>query len=233
MNSLTEQLQATYNPKMAIVVYHKQLGEEYYLESHEIENGRMGAGKPLDERTIRDLVKYFADDYATREEIRGAIPKQLLYCEWNPTRKVMVWYNEPQERMMHFTGDLHIGSGTAMQPGLIYVKINNSLKVYATKAKGRPSEKEKLYIPPYHNCSSDGSVCLGSARVAKPKPTYEGYIAYHEQMFWGSEFSHLAARNSNMKDNINLYWKRAIKSKTAFDTSLLVPTKLTLDKLIK
>lgn len=223
MNSITEQLEAEYSPVMAVIVY-EHGRSNYYLESHEIVNGQMMAGKPFSEDTLSDVIEFFSNKQSLTERLKGEIPETLLYCEWNNIDKTLVWYNKPTKRVMHFTSNLHIPSGEAYQPGLIYHVHNNEMSVYAIKSKSKPNPKDKLYTPPYHNCNINGLVCTGNARVKMPaKLTYQNMMTYYETIFWASEFSHLVDSNSNMKGNVNSYWKNAIKTGCDFNNDVLKP----------
>jgi PRTRC genetic system protein B len=236
MNDLTKQLLGTYDPVQALIIYKNGDAERYYIESHQIEHGQMLAGTPLDGKTLEAMVEYYSEQQKATDTIKGIIPHNLLYCEWNAVKKIMIWYNEPQRRNMVFVQNLEIPLGVAWQPGIVYVVNNGSLAVLAYKSEGRPQDNEKLYRPPYHNCNSIGTVCLGSAKTAYPKElTYSAMMAYYETLFWASEFSHLAGVESLVKGNLNLYWKSAIKGKSKFDTSILMSLKpkLTVKQLLE
>lgn len=232
MNELTRHLTGKFKPTQAVIVYNWQ--HEYYLESRVITDGRMMAGKPLTSDCIAEIVEFLSEEHQKETNISGVIPPNVLYCDWSPKKQLLVWYNPPMERPMYFTDKLTLADGTAYQPGIVYVAKDGNLHVFAVKPKGRPSGKDLLYSPPYPNCSRNGSVCLGNAQVKYPSAiTYESIMKYFETLFWASKFSHLEGENSNIKGNLNLYWKRAIKQRHAFDTSILLPVEkgLNLQKL--
>lgn len=235
MNKLTETVGGKYVPKVGLMVY--EWGSQYYMEAHEVgADGRMEAGVPVTEELVGDMVAFFATKEATGAKIKGVMPECVLGCEWGVERKLLVWYDVPMKRMMHFTKDLGIDSGMAWQPGLVYVWMDGGLEIYAVVCDGRPRMDAVLYRAPYHNVNGNGDVCLGSARVAKPdKWTYEGVMRYVEHLFWGSAFSHLAANNSPVRGNLNLYWAEQITVvDRGFDNGILLPVngKLTLGKLL-
>lgn len=231
MNELTEKLTGKYEPKQAIVVYEWQ--KNYYLESHVIDKGKMLSGKPLTEDTLNDLVEFFQERKKQNSNLKGIVPSNMIYCDWSAEKKVLVWYRTAEKRMMHFTENLHIPIGEAWQPDLLYVVKESELYVFAMKAYLK-DHKSRLCAPPYHNCSRNGSVCLGSAKVKRKQlSTYQEVIDHYELLFWGSEFSHLAAETTNTKCNLNTYWKQAIKTKKEFDLDILTPIKnLTIKKLL-
>lgn len=237
MANITGHLGDKLIPVRALFVYktNSSYNTEYYLENRIIADGKIGAGTPMQEEHIIDVVEFFQKNIRTQADISGLIPANMLGCDYGPGNKILIWYREPEKRAMHFTDALHIPSGIAQQPGLIYIANGSHLSVLAYKGKGRPTAKTALFSPPYHNCQKEGSVCLGSAKVKKPSPlTYLNVMAYFETMFWATEFSHLAGGASPVKGNVNTYWKQAIKSKKVFDESIMLPVRgLTLEKLIK
>ena len=210
---MTRMLKGRYEAKLALVVYEWKDEREYYLEAHEIKDGVMGAGMPLREETLEDLSKFLDKKVRDGAGIGGVVPAELLYCSWNEKQRVLVWYNAPRKRQMYFTKDLCIPDGEAWQPGLVYMYSNGQLCIYATVCNGRPDAETVLYRAPYHNCSGEGLVCLGSARVVKDKKlaTFEEWMEYCETLFWNSEFSHLAGVDSPIEGNLNSYWVEAIK----------------------
>lgn len=217
MNELTEILLKTYKPRLAIVVYTPESDKwhEAYLESHEINaDGQLLEGKALKEETIEELVDVFFDERQNRAQIKGLIPNNLLKFEVLPGGHFeMIWYRTEEKRHIYFAESLHLKSGIAWVPSMVYHVRKDSLSVYAFDSNERPDEKTQLFHAPFHNVGDTGSVCLGSAKVKKPSlKTYESVIKYWEDMFWLSEFTHLAHAENPTKTNLNLIWKKLIGS---------------------
>ncbi len=225
-------------PKMCLFIY-KSNKDKYYIECHNVADGKLEAGYPLREDTLSDMVEYFSDK-KKETYLKGSIPKNLLFADWSAKSRILVWYQEPEERMMYFSKDLNIKNGRAWQPRLIFVLDNSKLSVHACMSfdyltwEDPLSYDEPLCRAPYHNVDSYGNVCLGSAKIKKPiKQTYAGVIEHYSNLFWNSEFSHITGNESPINGNLNTYWKEAIKDKRIFDYSVLIPSKkLTLKKLI-
>ena len=229
-NKLTNRITGEFTPELAIVVY--RYDADFYLESHKITDGQMEPGVPLQEEAIAEMVDVFNTKIKRSNEINGIIPDRLLYCNWE--KKQLVWYLPASEQLMRFTKELSIPNGKAFQPSLIFVLEHDDLTVKVYQGSKRPTEDTKLFRAPYHNVSSDGSVCLGSAKSKKKlNNTYQSVIEHYEDLFWNSEFSHLAGSESPIKGNLNTYWKRAIKKKTAFDYAVLMDSEETFGSLIK
>lgn len=223
--NLTEKINAVFKPKVALVVYENK--GDYYIESHpmQLQHGRhvLGAGVPMTEEHIQDMVEFFKGKEGRESMIKGEVPDSVLYSDWGVERKTLVWYNPPVKRKMMFTKELAIPNGYAWQPGLVFAVDNNGLSVFAVKCNGRPASETVLFRAPYHNVSDDGAVCLGSARITKPRVmNYTNILMHYSLLFWASEFSHLAGNDTPIKGNLNTYWKQAIKSGKPFDNSVLI-----------
>jgi PRTRC genetic system protein B len=222
MNDLTTKLTGEFIPTKAVIVY--EWDGEYYLEQHKISKGQMLAGKPLTEEMLHDLAEALDKKKRKDSTIIGIVPSNLLYCHWAAEKKVLVWYEIPVKRQMLFTKDLGIKNGEAWQPGLIFVMTGKELLVFAYVGDQRPCETTQLYRAPYHNVSSEGEVCLGSASISGHfDNTYSSWIMRYQLLFWGSEFSHLAGNDSPIQGNLNAYWMKAIRTGAAFDNSVLIP----------
>lgn len=237
MNERTEALTKKYKPVLVISVYKGEDGysnnRSYYLESHNInERGQLLEGKPLKQETLSEIVDVFFDERQNQVKITGLIPDNLLLFEIARGGKYeMVWYRPAEKRHIFFSDKLHIPSGIAWVPAMLYRVDGNSLDVYALSTDDRPIPATKLLHAPFHNVATDGSVCLGSAAVKKPdKKTYETMMKYWEDLFWLSEFSHLAAAVNPTKSNLSLLWKQLIgkeKKWNEFKPAELKPTKMT------
>lgn len=229
MNELTESLTKEYKPKLAIVAYTAIIDDRSerdnwsnaYLESHAIDaTGKLLEGKPLKQETLDSLVDVLFDERQNRLSITGLIPENLLKYEVLPGGNVeMIWYHSEQKRNLFFSEKLHIPSGEAWVPALIYHATRKELNIYAFTDAERPKENTQLYHAPFHNISESGNVCLGSARVKKEKRnTYQSLMKYWEDMFWLSEFTHLAGQEGITKTNVNTLWKKLIETETKWSS---------------
>lgn len=211
MTEIIDNLIGEFKPVLNIVVY-QHSHYNFYLESHEInKEGAILEGKPLQQDTIKSIVDFFYE--AKREKgFSGLIPKNVL--KFDTTEGLnMIWYNPAEVRFLSFSEALKIPNGLAWVPAMVYRVSGNSLDVWAINTNNRPTEKTKLFRAPFHNVSDDGSVCLGNAKMQKPKEkTYENEIKYWENLFWLSEFSHLHGSDNPTKTNLNMIWKKLIKA---------------------
>jgi len=227
MNKLTTELTSELHPQMAIIVYANE-NDIYYLERRNISKGKMGEGIPLSEKCMSDIVKTMQVSDTTN--IHGQIPENMLFSDSRPGYEKYVWYRKPEKRMHYFTKSLDIDNGEIVIPGLVYAVKGNTLSVFAYK--GKLNSKSKLYRGPFFNIYDNCSICLGNAKVSKPKSlTFDLVIKYWEDKFWLSEFSSTLGNNP-VKSNLSSTLKSCIKNKQAFPLSELKSTKLTLQSIL-
>lgn len=228
MNELTDKLLKTFKPRLAIIAYTSAMNEwqDCYLESHEMnEKGQVLEGKPLKQETLQAMVDVFFDERKNRVEIGGMIPENLLHFKVMPGGHYeMIWYRPAEKRQIYFAPALCIPSGKAWVPPLIYHVEDKRLSVFAFKNESRPDENEKLFKAPFHNTWHQGDVCLGNAKVKKPaKNTYANLIKFWEDMFWLSEFTHLADASNPTVSNLNTLWKKLAGKNIKWDMKELKP----------
>ncbi|MGF7082962.1 hypothetical protein [Mucilaginibacter sp. UYCu711] len=236
--NLIEEINHCYTPVGAMVVYKKEAASysnnEFYIEHHKIDgDGNMLSGAPLTEDAVKELGDYFFQQKTENEKITGIVPESLLHFKMRTnTLPDMVWYRPAQMMEMFFVDTLNIPNGSANVPALIFKVENGSLSVFAIKEDSRPNELTPLFLPPFHNCSKTGSVCLGSARVKHPTiKAWATLINLWEELFWKSKFSHLGDETTST--NINLFWKsQVLHPNNPFDLDILIDSKLTLKHIL-
>lgn len=241
MNQRTEELLANFSPKVAVVVYEDWGQNKFYLESHSFDSeGRIMEGKPLLQDTIQSMLDVFFDERQDSSRITGYIPYNVLSYDNLPGGKYnLVWYRPAETRVIHFSDQLKIPSGEVWLPPLLYKVMGSKLYIFALKSDTRPTVETRLFKAPFHNIYSDGSVCLGNAKVKKPdQKSFENVIQYWEDMFWLSEFSHLLSDENPTKSNINTLWKAIVESQlnlkwSALKNELIEIKKLTLKTILR
>lgn len=223
MNDITKNLYEDLEPSMAIIVYKSEINmsDIFYLERRDIDkNGSLGAGIPLTDDCLADIVKELST--TEKDILHGSVPSYLLYADSRTGRNRYVWYRKEEKRMLYFNEQLGIPNGMMQVPGLVYSVSQNVLSVYAYK--GRLSKKSKLFQAPFFNVTSS-HVCLGSAKVEEPEEwTYENVIDYWERMFWQSEFVHILGSNP-VKGNLSIITKHCIETGNPFPKEELLPIK--------
>lgn len=229
MGNLSEILTESFKPVQSIVVY--QNNNEYYLESHPIENGKMGAGAPLTEDIIIEIAESFSSKSKSIIYHKGLLPANVLQFDNRIGFNNIAWYRLPEKRQMFFVKDLHIPSGVISVPGLIYQLKENEISVHSFKGNKAPKANTKLFRAPFFNVYQDNSVCMGNAKVRKPSQlTLENIIKYWEDKFWLSEFSHV--NNNPIKGNLSTLCKNLIASGDPFPESELLPINKTVEEVL-
>ena len=229
-NELTRTLKTLLIPKAALIAYASENERNFFLEVRDIDDrGNMTEGRPVTLEFMNELVKGYSERHSSTPY--GKIPSNLMYCDSRKGSERYVWYNPPGKRMMFFIPGLEIENAEYNLPGIIYETNGNSLNVYACKGKVLTDETE-LYTAPFFNVTG-ASVCLGSAKIEKPKNlTYENLLEYWEKKFWLTEFSHLGGGGNPTKSNLVLVTKAA-KDKP-FDLEELKPLRnLKLKDILK
>ena len=202
-NELTRKLRTLLHPRAALIAYarednsHYVYDNSYFIEVRDIdESGIMGEGRPVTAEFMNELVRGYSERHSATPY--GRIPSNLLWCDPRKGSEKYIWYNSPRKRMMFFKEALKIENAEYHLPGIIYEAGESHLNVYACKDR-EPTENV-----------TQASVCLGSARIEKPKDlTYAKLLEYWERKFWLTEFSHLGAHGNPTKSNLVLVTKAA------------------------
>ena len=213
-NELTNAIHATLCPRAVLIAYTYAGGNKYFLEQRSIDaRGRMGEGHPVTVEFMNGLVRDYSETYSGTPH--GRLPSNLLYADTRKGSERYVWYNPPGKRIGIENAEYHL-------PGIIYEAGDTRLDVYAYK-EDRPGMETALYAAPLFNVTGS-SVCLGSARIEKPRElTYANLLEYWEKKFWLTEFSHLGGYGNPTKSNLVLVTKAA--RDRPFDLKELKPLK--------
>ena len=225
-NQLTKEITDMLVPHAALIAYSTEekthAGDRrYFLELREIDSqGNMTEGKPVTVEFMNELVRNYSETHSGTPH--GRLPSNLLYADIRKGSERYVWYNPPGKRMMYFVSGLGIENSEYNLPGIIYEARGTRLDVYAYKEE-RPGIETALYAAPLFNVTGS-SVCLGSARIEKPRElTYANLLEYWERKFWLTEFSHLGSHGNPTKSNLVLVTKAARDK--PFDLKELKPLK--------
>ncbi len=239
----TINLSFRYKPIQGIIIYQSGHTEQwsrgqYYLESHDIRLDENGApilleGKPLRKSTLVSLAKALSSQTTDHLKCRDILPSNLLYVNQEPGNNILIWYVPAKKHYLYFTEQLNIPNGEASVPTLIFVANENRLSIFATKTKGKPSLRTKLYKAPFHNVGDQGNICLGSGKRDKNRLQYfDEVMTSWEKVFWATEFSEIHGKPAGK--NINLLWKHLISSDDKFPNDVLLPSPfITLEDLLK
>lgn len=216
-------------PKLAIVGY-EALNEyfgsgECYFTKHPITGGKLGAGSPLTQERVRDIIK-LVDVDANEYTFKGRLPKQLLYFK-DKGQLLLVWYCDRRSERLLFKKELGIPTAMYPLPKLVFALSGNTLSVFAVKRKIPIHDETTLYHAPFMNVYGSGDVCMGDVTVDYTRfDHYEDIISFAEKQFFMSLFTH-TNHNALLKGNYAELMAK-MKGKTRFDENLLVPNNRTL-----
>lgn len=211
-------------PVMGIMVY--KGGDEYYLEKRKTiktNSGdyRLGVGGPLKRTTLHRLLSTLIKKEKSVKSFKGVIPNNVLHYQSNYDGFKLTWLMKSQPQHLSFAKGLNIPNGIADIPHLIFKIEGNSIYVAAVKTTNI-KEDTIVYMPPFHNMSSEGSLCKGSGKYSTRSEYFEDIMSAVEQGFFNSMFSH-HNYGKVAKCNINLMWKQLIETGAKFNNDMLVP----------
>jgi PRTRC genetic system protein B len=230
-NVLTAEILSMLVPKVALIAYENQTdhGDKHFLEMRAIgEDGTMGAGVPVTYEFLREI----AENYTGVNTVTpsGMIPANLLWADTRKGSERYVWWNPPRRRTMYFARNLGVPDGEYHVPGVIYEAGEGWLNIYAFTDE-TPASDTKLYWGPFFNTTT-GSVCLGSSSLRRPSsPTYAQLMAFWEDRFWRTTFTHLGGGGNPTRNNLVLVTKAA--ADRPFDTKELKSSGKTLKDILK
>lgn len=216
-------------PKLAIVGY-EALNEYYgsgecYFSKHPITGGKLGAGAPLTQEMVRDILK-LVDVESNEFTFKGRLPKQLLYFR-DKGQLLLVWYCDRKSERLLFKDGLDIPTGNYPLPKLVFALNGNTLSVFAIKRKRPVHDGTALYHAPFMNVYASGKVCMGDVNIDYGRfGHYEDIMSFTEKQFFMSLFTH-TNHNALLEGNY-VELMAEMKGKTKFNEDLLIPNTLTL-----
>lgn len=238
MNALNEQLQDTYMPVSALVLYKSNLNRrpEYYIESFDFDvEGRPVNAHPLTLNESASLLKALScgkDKERKYLSQSSLLSTKVLYVAAQH-REMVIWFTPAQARPLYFVDRLGLENGTANVPAMLWMVKGKKLSVFALKSNRRPKEETRLYRAPFFNIYSDHTVCLGNVdRMIHESASLEAFMIAWERFFFHSYFSHLLNGQSPVKGNCVNLWRRLVNSDSPFPKEELKDSGLTLKKLL-
>lgn len=228
MNNITSQFSKNFEPKKAILIYQSTAEEDFYVESYDID----ALGRPINPHPLAleegiSLSKALQAKGELSEGFlkpRGTLPPNLLYLD-DRQDGFAVWHTAPKRAHLLFAKSLGIADGIASVPAMLWKADREKLQVFALEAKGRPSEKSKLFHAPFFNIYVKGDVCMGNVNIEISGDLHlEEFMAGWERYFFGSTFSHLLGDSSPITSNIVQLWQSLVGTSQKFPMETLKPT---------
>jgi PRTRC genetic system protein B len=229
-----------FRPEHLLVFYQNDNKENsrYYVEAFQLDSaGHPLAPHPLSESEAQQLAKLLQQSDGLQHkngflDADGLLPPKVLYTRQDP-QPFAVWFTPAAIVPLLFQKSLHIPSGPAAIPPLIWKATAKSLSVYACKDADRPTITTRLYHAPFFNLYENGQVCMGTVQVAISSDcSLEKFVSLWEGYFFGSYFAHLLIDQSPVEGNIVELWKSLVGTGGPFPLDKLKPCSITLKQLI-
>jgi PRTRC genetic system protein B len=202
MTELTE-LTGSYEPKAALIAYVN--GQNSYFESHDIKEGKFGPGKPASLDSLRALKNLFDGiDGNDSSELKGKIPKNLLYINSDKTNPILIFHTPEQNVKLHFARELQIKSKEYSIPKLLWVFHKDEISVFALRSTGL---KSPVYHAPFFNVYENGKVCMGNVNISNKSEYIGSAINAITNAFFNSEFSNHIHNEKCFKEPIIDFWQ--------------------------
>ena len=219
------------------------IDSQYYLESHQVLSRKgenlLSEGKPLTLECLDSLTSFLNGKESRM--LKGIVPNNLIYQDPNIGSKKFIWYRKAQPTFLKFSGGNRLPKdGLVHLPTLVFMADKKDLLVFATKT-AKPGSKSKLYYAPLLNTRTNGRICLGTTRriidnELESITDIQEMLNFWEKMLFGSEFTTgegLGDQMINHEKGLISYIRSLQKTKKEFDTDLLVPSHMTIEKLAK
>lgn len=238
MKNISSFLKDVYRPVKALIVFGK--GEsglnDVYVESYDMDiQGTPINAHPLSGRECAALAHALRTEENNKAflKCKGILPKNLLYLSGGDKGNgCAIWHTHVQTRSLFFRG-LDIPDGEANVPPLVWRATKDRLQVWALK-NNRVTAETPLYRAPFFNLYRDATVCMGNVDIeADSTDCLERFMAFWEQAFWNSAFSHLIDHNIPIEGDLEALWRELITSGKRFPASRMKKTTLTLKNLWK
>lgn len=204
------------HPFRAIVLYGRP-ENIVHASSHDIEDGVLQEGKPLQYWALRGALNKLVGSKTKRY----LLPPNVLY--YQPNDQELLFYTPAmlQPHIYQHTFNKEAAKGEVFpNPALLWFVHGRRMRLFALDSEERPSQNSQLYHAPYFNTDANG-VCVGSMPLlAQPEPTaWESYV----QAFFLSVFTHpIGNKNYNYPGSFQEMWQEA-KQKGYFPKEFLQP----------
>lgn len=212
-------------PKSLVVIYADKQEYNFYLESRGIlptDNGfTFGSPVPLDEKTLKQLVKHYSVKSNKTIVNPEIIPEYLLYGQSDSDSTTVVWYRPAQKKVLNFSKSLKLKTTEVHIPATLFCIRNEALYAFALKDNKRPDYNTVLCNAPFFNIYGNGAVCLGTANIGKPGNTFVDEIERYENGFYMAE-QNGGTTEGRTKTPLAKLWGNQIKSKKPFDVKELI-----------
>lgn len=211
------------------LIFHGKDNDIQYATKHNIEDNRIREGQYVSPESVLDMIASALPQKNTN--LSGFVNPNLIYQD----SQQHIWYQQASVKTLKFKTNNTPSEIKRACPALLYYRNDsNKLRIFALATNERPDASTKLYHAPLCNINSQGTLCLGQAKLS---PFSELNLTHDENTFWDYHATHVNHNNTlNINNNISTaaqveYWEQA--SDSQFDNNVLVSANLTLQDLLK
>lgn len=218
--------------RKAILLY-SSTGGDFLATVHDIENGGLLPGTPIDSNCLSDVVAQLTGQ---SQAGRTILPARVLYSDGS----LLYWWCPSARRPIYFKSgkpELDEASGKeVLHPPLVFMARAQRLSVWALDTDVRPSAGSQLFVAPYFNLYDGGGMCTGNVRLPESLSASEETLAAWEEAFFGTNFTHSnlgGGALTKFRGGHNALWKAMANASTFPTESLAVAKrKLTLEEAL-
>ena len=184
-------------------------GPLVYATAHDIKNGKLTSGVPINQAFISQLSSPFILRYRTDEKDYFISDRILYYSE---RYQKIAWWRPAGRQAVMFSGILK--DGDVNLPALVFVYDSRKLLVYSLKKNLRPTPDTILCSSPFFNLG-----CMGDVKL--PCQFTPADIGKLEGLFFTSKFTSAIPPQFKKADPHKL-WKSLIGTNKKFPVKELV-----------
>ena len=181
-------------PKKVLLFYKQDYTSgNFYIEIANIvkrgKNYEQAESRPLTRKMFKNLMSGAVSEEKTFAWRTGYIPEGVIAYDPAAHKRYLVWYTKPGIKKMAYSDAKGKLSGYYPMPAMLYVMAGDELKVFALKGSKRPMLHDRLYVPPIHNTTGNGTMCWGSAWKKKDSTYFDQEMMSCEAILWDSRFT--------------------------------------------
>ena len=223
----------------SIALTFSQVNNDCIVAHHDIVDGKIGVGHPIDPAEAAQLVNTLVEQ---KRVTSGWVDSRVIF----ESDKHLAWYRQADTTNTSLW--FRIDSKPSIEvcaklPTLIFIRSKNAstTTVFACIGNQRPTPETKLYCAPLFNTGEFGAFCLGSATVPVGLMEASEMISGTENAIFDSVFTHSNPSNTfskkhgdtiSNKQHIEI-WKGFAKRNERPKKSDLTPMECTLSDIIK
>ena len=191
---------------------------------------------PLSEKECMTLARALNTDKRERSCLTCGelLPKNILHLSLAGLEGgSAIWFTPAQSKSLFFRG-ADVPDGMAGVPPLVWKATAEKLYLWALKSTAKLTVDTALYKAPFLNIYAGGNVCMGNVDIRAGKTgSLEEFIAFWEQAFWNSAFSHTIDINVVKDGNAETLWRELIGTEKKFPVNRLVRSGRNLKSILK